>query len=45
MELLYWGDKGWGDEILIGALITIALAICSFILGLVIGLAIALAKN
>ena len=45
MELLYWGDKGWGDEILIGALITIALAICSFILGLVIGLAIALAKT
>ena len=44
MELLYWGDTGWGDEILMGAVITIALAIASFILGLFIGLGIALAK-
>ncbi len=44
MELLHWGDTGWGDEIVWGALITITLAISSFIFGLALGLAIALIK-
>ncbi len=36
-ELLAFGDSGWGDELLRGALMTLALAIPSFIVGCIIG--------
>lgn len=36
-QLLAWGDEGWGDELLRGALTTLALAIPAFIAGCVIG--------
>jgi octopine/nopaline transport system permease protein len=44
MELLYWGNNGWGDEIFFASLVTIALAVCSYALGLVLGLYIAMGK-
>ena len=42
MELLYWGNNGWGDEIFFASLVTIALAVCSYALGLILGLYIAM---
>jgi len=44
MELLYWGNNGWGDEIFFASLITISLAVCSYGLGLILGLYIAIGK-
>lgn len=44
LKLLSFGDQGWGDELLAGCLITIQLALCSFGVGLVLGLALAGAK-
>ncbi|NIS07122.1 MAG: ABC transporter permease subunit [Gammaproteobacteria bacterium] len=35
--LLVLGDGGWGDEMLLGALMTMAVAVCSYLLGIVIG--------
>jgi octopine/nopaline transport system permease protein len=35
--LLVFGDDGWGDEMLRGALMTMAVAVCSYLLGIVIG--------
>lgn len=43
--LLSFGEKGWGDEILQGALVTIELALATLPVGLLIGLAVALAKD
>lgn len=43
--LLSFGEKGWGDEILKGALVTIELAAATLPVGLLIGLAVALAKD
>jgi His/Glu/Gln/Arg/opine family amino acid ABC transporter permease subunit len=37
LTLLGFGSEGWGDELLLGALITLALAICSVVVGLTIG--------
>jgi octopine/nopaline transport system permease protein len=37
LELLALGDEGWGDELLHGALMTLALAIPSFVAGCLIG--------
>lgn len=45
IELLSFGEKGWGDEILKGALVTIQLAVATLPVGLAIGLAVALAKD
>jgi polar amino acid transport system permease protein len=43
--LLTWGDTGWGDEIAWGVCITIALALSTLPLGLLLGFFLALAKN
>jgi octopine/nopaline transport system permease protein len=37
MGLLSWGDKGWGDELALAACMTLAVAACAFLLGLVFG--------
>ncbi len=37
MGLLSWGDKGWGDELALATLMTLAVAACAFLLGLVFG--------
>ncbi|MCZ6860194.1 MAG: ABC transporter permease [Alphaproteobacteria bacterium] len=43
-ELLRIGDAGWGDEILLGAVRTLELAFGAVILGLALGLVLALAQ-
>ena len=40
-DLLVFGDAGWGDELLAGALITLQLALCALALGLIGGLTVA----
>ena len=45
VELLAFGDTGWGDELLAGLWITVTLALATLPFGLVIGLIVALAKN
>ncbi|MGL5734537.1 MAG: ABC transporter permease [Beijerinckiaceae bacterium] len=42
LKLLAFGDTGWGDELLGGALITFSLALATLPFGLAIGLAVAL---
>lgn len=37
LSLLGWGDMGWGDEMIYGALMTLAVATCSYALGIVFG--------
>ena len=37
LDLLRFGDAGWGDEMLSGLVMTIAISLSSFLLGLVIG--------
>lgn len=44
VELLSFGPDGWGDEMLRGAAVTVALAVLAFALGLVLGTAAAAAK-
>lgn len=44
LDLLSFGNSGWGDEMLLGAAVTLAVAVCSLGLGLVIGTCAALAK-
>lgn len=36
LTILSWGDQGWGDEFFFAMLMTFAVAICSFLLGLVL---------
>ena len=43
--LLGFGDKGWGDEIAAGVVITVTLALSTLPLGLFIGFMVALAKQ
>ena len=43
-SLLGFGDDGWGDEMLRGALMTMAVAVCSYLLGVVIGILFASLK-
>ncbi|MEQ9198793.1 MAG: ABC transporter permease subunit, partial [Rhodospirillales bacterium] len=43
-SLLVYGDSGWGDEMLVGGLMTIAIATCSFLLGIVFAVIAAAAK-
>ncbi|MHB2167904.1 ABC transporter permease [Alsobacter sp. R-9] len=43
--LLSWGDKGWLDELVGGALVTILLALATLPFGLALGLLIALASR
>lgn len=45
LTLLSFGEQGWGDEIARGVLVTVSLALASLPFGLIIGFAIALAKN
>jgi polar amino acid transport system permease protein len=42
---LAYGDTGWGDELLQGALLTLAISGCSYLLGLFLGLIGAAAKS
>lgn len=44
LELLSFGDTGWGDEMLRGAAVTVAVAVLSFGLGIGIGIGGAAAK-
>ncbi len=44
LTLLGWGDQGWGDEMVLGALMTLAVAACSYALGVVIGCGLAAMK-
>jgi octopine/nopaline transport system permease protein len=37
LTLLAWGDTGWSDEMVFGAMMTLAVAVCSYALGIVIG--------
>ncbi len=39
VELFSWGDRGWGDELVAGVLMTLALAVPSFLAGCAIGTA------
>ena len=43
-ELLSFGDTGWGDDLLKGAVITVQLALCSVALGFSLGLMLAILK-
>ena len=38
MELLYFGSKGWGDELLVAMLMTLAVAITAMFIGLLFSL-------
>lgn len=42
---LSYGDAGWGDEFVNGALLTLSISVCSYALGLVLGLVGALGKS
>ena len=37
LSILGWGDAGWGDEFARAALMTFAVAVCAFLLGIVFG--------
>jgi polar amino acid transport system permease protein len=45
LKHLAWGDKGWGDELARGALVTITLALATLPFGVALGLLVALAKR
>ncbi|MCP8937652.1 ABC transporter permease subunit [Alsobacter sp. SYSU M60028] len=45
LTLLSFGDRGWGDELASGALVTIALALATLPFGLALGLVVALLKR
>lgn len=45
LQLLSYGDTGWGDELLAGLGITVSLFLVSLPIGLVLGFSIALAKR
>lgn len=44
LTLLAWGDQGWGDQMVIGALMTLAVAVSAYALGIVIGSGLAAMK-
>ncbi len=44
VSILSWGDSGWGDEFFFATLMTLAVAGCSFLLGLVIAIVVAAMK-
>ena len=33
MELLYFGDKGWGDELLTATFMTVAVSVTAMLIG------------
>lgn len=45
LELLAYGDAGWGDEIIAGLGVTVSLALATLPFGLTLGFFVALAKN
>ena len=45
LTLLSFGDEGWGDELLQGAVVTLSVALATLPFGLMLGLLIALAKR
>lgn len=45
LNLLSYGDTGWGDELLSGLFVTVSLALATLPFGLGIGFAVALAKR
>ncbi|HVZ13335.1 MAG TPA: ABC transporter permease subunit [Bauldia sp.] len=45
LGLLQFGSKGWGDELLAGTLVTIALSLATVPVGLVVGFVVALGKQ
>ncbi|CAN1511012.1 ArtQ ABC-type arginine transport system, permease component [Rhabdaerophilaceae bacterium] len=45
LTLLSFGDEGWGDELLQGAVVTVSVALATLPFGLSLGLLIALAKR
>lgn len=45
LSFLEFGNEGWGDEIIYGALLTIALAVATLPFGIILGFIIALAKH
>ena len=45
LELLTYGDTGWGDEIIAGLWVTLSLALATLPFGLLLGFFIALAKT
>jgi len=44
LELFSFGDKGWGDELLSGFGVTVALAVVTLPIGILLGFAVALAS-
>ncbi|MGQ9368704.1 ABC transporter permease [Azospirillum sp. ST 5-10] len=44
LELLSFGDRGWGDQLLMGAAMTVAVSVSAFLLGLLFGTLGAAAK-
>ena len=38
MELLYFGDNGWGDELFIATLMTVAVSISAMFIGFLFAL-------
>ncbi len=44
LRLLSWGDAGWGDELVRGAIMTVVVALCSYFLGIIFGSIFAAAK-
>jgi len=38
LELLSFGDQGWGDELLLGGWLTIQISVCSYFVGMALGL-------
>lgn len=44
LTLLSWGDAGWGDELVRGAIMTVVVALCSYFLGIIFGSIFAAAK-
>jgi polar amino acid transport system permease protein len=45
LSLLSFGPTGWGDELALGVLVTVTLAVCTLPFGLLLGFFIAVAKN
>ena len=43
-EILFFGDQGYGDELLRGAWMTVQISVCAYVIGLLIGLAGAMGK-
>lgn len=44
LSIISFGDQGWGDEMLRGAAVTFAVAVCSYILAIILGVIFAAFK-